>query len=201
MKKYKLIFLMIIFLICGCETKVPINDSIKPASIEKLDVIADKFSSESYDYFYQFEISYQDYEVRKIELNYYKNGKLQDNLLCFMREENDANIPNIQYIYLAYNFNEEQKRDIDAYLYLYGPKQLDKYSEDYSGSAQPQTRTVEFDRLKRVYPVEKIDYEDSKFFINPIVLDAPINRELAKDTTTLDLIQDGYELLVLEVSY
>lgn len=202
MKKYTLLSLLIVFLICGCsKTKLSINDSIQPVSIEKLNQLADDFVRESYDYLYQFEINYQTYEVRKIELNYYKEGKLQDNLLCFMREENDSNISNIQYIYLAYNFNDERKRYIDSYIYLYGPKQPNKYNEEYSGSVQPETLVVEFDRLKKIYPIEKIDYEESKFYINPIVLDAPVNNELNDDVTTVDLIQRGYELLVLEVTY
>lgn len=194
-----LLVLAVVFLMCGCETKTSTNDPIKAVSIKNLSEFADEFANKSYDYFYQFEADYQNYEVRKIELNYYKDGKMQDNLFCFMRDEDDIDVPNIQYVYLAYNFNESVERDIDAYLYLYDPTQPNKYTEKYSGWMHPETRTVEFDRLERIYPFEKIDNQDSKFYINPIVLDAPVNSEMPKDMTTSELIQDGYELMVLEV--
>ena len=199
MKKTVLLILAFVFLMCGCETKT--TTPIKAVSIKNFSEFTDDFINKPYDYFYQFEFDYKNYDVRKIELNYYKDKRVQNNVFCFMRDKDDPNINNIQYIFLGYNFTvtDTQKRNVDVYSYLYGPAQPDKYPEAHSSIAHPKTRTFEYDNSKRLYALEGIEQKASKYYINPIILNAPINNEIPKDTTTSKLIEDGYELLVLEV--
>lgn len=189
-------------LICGCSLKDFGDAPIKSTSVKKLnDEMANEFTNRSYDYFYPFEINNGEYQVRKFELNYYKDKEVKNTILLFMREVNGKDVPNLQYIYLGYNFNDEEKRNIDTYMYIYGPKIQGKYEYKYehSTSLQPSTRTVDFDPSKKITPIERIEYMDSKYFIYPIVLDDTEDNSL-KDATVEELINNGHEFLVLEVS-
>ncbi len=83
--------------------------------------------------------------------------------MLFNRENQDEKfpIPNIQYIYLGYQFNDLEQREIDVSMYLYGPKRENKYKDEYYDRTQPQTLTVEYNRLLQIKPIEKIFKENN----------------------------------------
>lgn len=202
MKKYIILLCFTLLIVSGCSSlpKFTQDMPIQRTTIKNLSELADDFASKTYNNFYQFEINYLDYEVNELRLNYYKNGEIKKELLLFNRENQDEKvpIPNMQYIYLGYQFKDLERRDIDVSMYLYGPKQENKYEDDYSASAQPQTLTVEYNRLLQIKPIEKIFKKNNKFYIYPIVLNAKHYHNV-NDMTMYDLINDHFEFLVLEM--
>lgn len=148
---------------CSSSPKFTKDFPIQKTTIKNLSKLADDFATRTYNNFYQFEINYLDYEVNELRLNYYKDGEIKKELLLFNRENQDEKfpIPNIQYIYLGYQFNDLEQREIDVSMYLYGPKRENKYKDEYSDRTQPQTLTVEYNRLLQIKPIEKIFKENN----------------------------------------
>lgn len=202
MKKHIILLCFALLIVSGCSSSPKFAEDmpIQKTTVKKLSKLADDFSAQPYNYFYQFEINYPEYEVNELRLNYYKNGEIKKEIHIFNREHQDEKlpIPNIQYVYLGYQFNDVEQREIDVSMYLYGPKQDNKYNEDHSISAKAQTLKVEYDRLLEIKPIEKIFKKNNKFYIYPIVLNSKRYYNV-NDMTMNDLINDGFEFLVLEM--
>ena len=148
---------------CSSSPKFTKDFPIQKTTIKNLGELTDDFATRTYNNFYQFEINYLDFEVNELRLNYYKDGEIKKELLLFNRENQDEKfpIPNIQYIYLGYQFNDLEQREIDVSMYLYGPKRENKYKDEYYDRTQPQTLTVEYNRLLQIKPIEKIFKENN----------------------------------------
>lgn len=201
MKKIIVLILPILILV-GCSNNIKENyATIKSINKTSLNEIADEFANKDFDYFSQIELNYNSFDVHTIEINYYKDGKKIDNLFKFMREKDDQDIPNIQYVYLGYDFYpkqelDETKQSITTSIYLYGPAIKNKYSEEYSIAIECPDNHISYN-MTNVKNSIKIEYNE-KWYVNPVILNAKVD---AIDSMSIkDMIDHGEEIIVLEIS-
>ena len=192
--------LLATFIIVGCSQSSSVqNETIKIIENHKLNKVADNFSNEKFDYFSQIELDYKNFNVQNIEINHYKDGVVIDNLFRFIRQANDDELPNIQYIYVGYNLYPQQefetsKQSITANVYLYGPNEKNKYPDEYSIVVRNNDNLITYNKptLKNM---TKIEY-NNKYYVNPII----ISNDYDTTKSITQLIDNGIELIVLEIN-
>lgn len=191
-----------IFITVGCSPNSESNsDPIKVIEKNNLNEAADNFANQQFDYFSQIELDYENFHVTKIQINHYKDGIVIDHLFTYMREVDDENLPDIQYVYLGYNLYPEQEFDeteqsITANIYMYGPTQKNKYLDEYSITVRNPDNFVTYNRAT-LKSINKIEYVD-RYYINPILFNIDANYDA--DVSIEALINDGLDLIVLEIS-
>lgn len=137
--------------------------------------------------------------MKVIEIRHYKDGEIIDRPLLFMKtNENRDGIPPIQYVYIGYQFENRQgsHQNVDSLKvtsYFYGPatETIDEYPALIFESIDDQ---VECQRNQIKY-CQIIEEKNQKYYICPIFLEKNVNQDLSIQ----EMIDQGYEMIVLEI--
>lgn len=196
MQKKVMIYLIIgLLMICGCKAhNENSNNIVSAVQVSKLNELADDFLQEDFDYLWQFQFNHDNYIVKKIQIDYYKDGKKVHNFLNYMRDVDNKENPSIQYFYVGFNFNQDEQT-ISSSEYLYGPKG-NKFAQDYSISLKSSHYSKSFD-LTKLGIINSL--EDSQpnqpNYLKGIVFDSDVPEK--KDNIS-NLIKRGKEIIVIE---
>ncbi len=182
--------LICVLILFGCNQNQVFNQPRVIITDEKINNdIYKEFINIKFDSIAHYKLDHLNFDVSKIEVNHYKNGKKIDRLFLFKRELNDKNIADIQYISLGYRLNEN---NMTLNLYMYGPKSVENGWEEYSVAIEKDD--IPFNKLdSSIIKSDEIYNKEGVHYIQPLIF----NDDEVK--TLEELMNGDYEFIVLEV--
>ncbi len=193
MKKY-IILLMLMLFVWGCHEK----EIVSLTHINHLNETADEMQQRDYDYFFQVEVDTSRKDLKVMEIRHYKDGEIVDHPILFMKtNENENDIPPIQYIYIGYQFLDQggiQNADsLKVTFYFYGPATdtIEEYPPHIVESIDDKVN-CQRDQIKFLQVIEE---KNQRYYICPVLLE----KEVDENLSITEMIDQGYEMIVFVI--